>query len=109
MAFSATLGNRPYRVSIVLMRDVEEERRARACLEPTEIARLVDLAQRVERHYGRHQDIEWAIDRHFDDVMLLQSRPETVWSQKRAQQPTVAQSPLAAIAAAFLGGVKPKQ
>ncbi len=36
----------------------------------------------VERHYGRPQDIEWAIDRATDRMLLLQSRPETVWSAK---------------------------
>jgi pyruvate,water dikinase len=93
-----------------VLREVEDERRARACLEPREIERLVGLARRVERHYGRHQDIEWAIDRQLDEVFLLQSRAETVWSQKPAAlQPAVAESAIAAIAATFLGGVKPKQ
>ena len=35
----------------------------------------------AERHYGRPQDIEWAIDAE-GRVVLLQSRPETVWSNK---------------------------
>ena len=43
------------------------------------------LARRSEKHYGCPQDVEWAVDRHLPDgenVVMLQSRPETVWSQK---------------------------
>ena len=45
--------------------------------------KLRDVARRIERHYGRPQDIEWAIDRQHQ-VLILQSRPETVWSTKEA-------------------------
>ena len=58
----------------------EEERRI-PCLSDEELASLRDIARKVERHYGRPQDIEWAID-HAGKIMLLQSRPETVWSAK---------------------------
>jgi pyruvate, water dikinase len=37
----------------------------------------------VERHYGKPQDIEWALDE-AGALFLLQSRPETVWSAKDA-------------------------
>ena len=83
---------------------VDSDRRARLCLEPAEIASLVDLAREVEAHYGRHPDLEWAIDRRLGEVFLLQSRPETVWSQKRRTQPAVAPDALSAIAATFLRG-----
>jgi pyruvate, water dikinase len=83
---------------------VDSDRRARLCLEPAEIASLVELAGRVEAHYGRHQDLEWAIDRRLGEVFLLQSRPETVWSQKRLTRPAVAPDALSAIAATFLRG-----
>lgn len=85
------------------IKQVDPDRRARPCLEPAEIETLVDLARRVEAHYGRHQDLEWAIDRRLGEVFLLQSRPETVWSQKRRTQPAVAVDALSAIAATFLG------
>jgi pyruvate,water dikinase len=60
-------------------RDVDEARRARPCLSESELLRLVELARAVERHYGAHQDLEWAIDEH-GELALLQARPETVWS-----------------------------
>jgi pyruvate,water dikinase len=58
-----------------------EHLRRAPCLTDAEIAALRDIARRVERHYGRPQDIEWAID-HAGEIHLLQSRPETVWSSK---------------------------
>lgn len=63
---------------------VSEERRRLACLSDDELQRLRELARRIERHYGRAQDIEWAIDRTSGAILLLQSRPETVWSAKDA-------------------------
>jgi pyruvate, water dikinase len=57
-------------------RPVPPELRARACLEPDEVARVAELGRDVERHYGSPQDIEWAIDRE-GEVVLLQSRPVT--------------------------------
>jgi pyruvate,water dikinase len=63
---------------------VNEERRRVACLTDEELQQLRALARRVEGHYGRAQDIEWAIDRQSGAILLLQSRPETVWSSKEA-------------------------
>jgi len=63
---------------------VEPELRRAACMSDDELQKLRDIARRVERHYGHAQDIEWAVDRHGGDILLLQSRPETVWSSREA-------------------------
>ena len=45
-----------------------------------QLAALVDIARRVERHFGCHQDIEWAIARGRllpDALLVLQARPVT--------------------------------
>ena len=63
---------------------VEADQRQIACLTDDELQALRAVGRKVERHYGRPQDIEWAIDRHTGQVLLLQSRPETVWSNKEA-------------------------
>ena len=84
-----------------VMQPVEEERRARWALDDEELARLVDLARRVERHYGRHQDLEWAIDGRLGSISLLQARPETVWSQK-PKEGSPSTDTISAIAATFL-------
>jgi phosphoenolpyruvate synthase/pyruvate phosphate dikinase len=54
------------------------------CLSDEELQNLREIGRKVERHYGRAQDIEWAVDRGSREVLLLQSRPETVWSAKEA-------------------------
>jgi pyruvate,water dikinase len=61
--------------------ETPEELRKVPCLSDAEITALRDIARKVERHYGRPQDIEWAID-YAGEIRLLQSRPETVWSSK---------------------------
>jgi pyruvate,water dikinase len=51
-----------------------------------EIIAIARLARTAEKHYGCPQDIEWALDDDLpsgSDVVLLQARPETVWSKKR--------------------------
>ena len=51
-----------------------------------EIVAVAKLARTAEKHYGFVQDIEWAVDDDLpagSDVVLLQARPETVWSKKR--------------------------
>jgi pyruvate, water dikinase len=65
--------------------DVEDERRAKLCLEEEQVAALAELADRALKHYGAHQDLEWAVDRD-GELYLLQSRPETVWSRKERGQ-----------------------
>jgi pyruvate, water dikinase len=58
-----------------------EDLRGVPCVSDEELAALRDIASKVERHYGKPQDIEWAIDQS-GGIFLLQSRPETVWSAK---------------------------
>jgi pyruvate, water dikinase len=84
-------------------RETPEDQRRVPCLSDDEIAALKDLARRVERHYGRPQDIEWAIDQ-AGEILLLQSRPETVWSSKeRAPVAKPADDPLQHVMKIFGG------
>lgn len=64
-------------------REVEPERQVVRCLTDTELHAVASMAKRAERHYGCPQDIEWALDADLpdgDNLLLLQSRPETVHS-----------------------------
>jgi pyruvate,water dikinase len=63
--------------------DVPTELHQQPCLRDDEIRALARLAMDVERHYGNPQDIEWAVTG--DEIVLLQSRPETVWSSRRTE------------------------
>ena len=53
------------------------------CVSDDELQQLRAVARRIEKHYGRPQDIEWAFDQQ-GALRILQSRPETVWSAKEA-------------------------
>jgi len=64
-----------------------------ACLTDDEARALAAVGRRVEEHYGVPQDIEWALlgdspgcpplhGDPADRIVLLQSRPETVWAAR---------------------------
>ncbi|GAA1635111.1 PEP/pyruvate-binding domain-containing protein [Georgenia ruanii] len=70
-------------------REVDAERRARRSLTDAEVRAVAAMAKRAEKHYGCPQDIEWALDADLPDgenLLLLQSRPETVWSARRSEE-----------------------
>jgi pyruvate,water dikinase len=59
---------------------VPAERRHQPSLSDDEVLHLARLGRRIEQHYGAPQDVEWAIEG--NDIYLLQSRPETVWTRQ---------------------------
>ena len=83
---------------------VPDELRGAACLSDEELQALRAIGRSVERHYGRAQDIEWAVERDSNRILLLQSRPETVWSTKEAAPVArAAADPLAHVMSIFGG------
>ena len=65
--------------------EVPTEIQEKPCVSDAEIIKLAELAKRIEQHYGRPQDIEWAIDRDIQppaNMFIVQARPETVWGGK---------------------------
>jgi pyruvate,water dikinase len=66
----------------VVVEDVDEQRRAEASMSADEVIELARLGKAIERHFGQPQDIEWAVDADGDTVLVLQARPETVWSRR---------------------------
>ena len=72
----------------VVHADVALETQTKPCMDDDEIKELVTIAKRIEEHYGCPQDIEWAIDKGLsfpENIFTVQSRPETVWSQRRKE------------------------
>lgn len=63
---------------------VAPDLRQAACLSDEELQGLRKIGRQVERQYGHPQDIEWAVEHDTHALLLLQSRPETVWSTKDA-------------------------
>jgi pyruvate,water dikinase len=81
-------------------RQVPEERRHEPSISDTELKTIAQAAKTIERTFGCPQDIEWAIDEkrvESGGVVILQSRPETVWSKRQPQ----ASKPAAATNSAF--------
>ncbi|MDW3178409.1 MAG: PEP/pyruvate-binding domain-containing protein [Acidimicrobiia bacterium] len=67
--------------------EIVGERRTAPAVTDDDLTAIAMLARRAEKHYGCPQDVEWALDKHLpagENVVMLQSRPETVWSQKTA-------------------------
>lgn len=71
-------------------REVPEDRRRKQCLSDAEVVAVAALAKRLEKQNKCPQDVEWAIDADLpegENLLALQSRPETIWSQKKADTP----------------------
>jgi pyruvate,water dikinase len=65
--------------------DVSETDRHRFCLSDEDVIELARFALKIEEHYGRPMDIEWAKDGSDGKLYILQARPETVKSRKAAE------------------------
>jgi len=75
--------------------DVPSEKQGQPCLSDEEIVELAEMAKRIEQHYGKAQDIEWVIEKGAPfpgNILIVQSRPETVWTAKTAQVPEKAEA-----------------
>ena len=75
--------------SDIIQKEVDEERRNKFCLTDEEIKYLCELAVRIEDYYGKPYDIEFGIDRDMkfpENVIILQVRPESVWSKKKDEE-----------------------
>lgn len=88
---------------------VTPERRNEPCLGEEHFAALVELGRRVERHFGGHQDVEWAIARGQslpDSLRVLQARPVTTL---RDTAPKLSASALSLVMSAFGASEKPRE
>lgn len=73
-----------------------------------EITELAWMAKKIEKHYGRPMDIEWAIDKNLPaggNIFILQARPETIWSNRqKAASATAGSSAMDYIVSSLLAG-----
>jgi pyruvate,water dikinase len=91
---------------------VAEERQAVSSLDEAQLAALLDVARRVQRYFGSHQDVEWAIARGGElpaSLFVVQSRPVTATgAEPKKEEPAAAPaSALSMVMGTF--GVKPKE
>jgi pyruvate,water dikinase len=69
--------------------DVPEDKQKAPCVTDEEVLKLAEIAKRIEAHYGKPMDIEWAIDQDLpfpSNMFIVQARPETVWSSKPMEE-----------------------
>lgn len=70
---------------------VSEAARTRFCATPEELQELCRVSKAIDKYYGKPYDIEFGIDADLpfpDNVVILQVRPESVWSKKQAEART---------------------
>jgi len=65
--------------------DVSQAERNSFCLTDEDVIELARFALKIEEHYQRPMDIEWAKDGSDGGIYILQARPETVKSRKSAE------------------------
>ncbi len=71
--------------------EIPLERQEMPSVTDEEIRRLAQLGNQIEQHYGKPQDIEWAVDNELpfpQSMWIVQSRPETVWSTQETKADT---------------------
>ena len=56
--------------------------RGQFCITDEDVLTLADYALKIEQHYGRSMDMEWAKDGLDGCLYIVQARPETVASQR---------------------------
>ncbi|MBW1802129.1 MAG: PEP/pyruvate-binding domain-containing protein [Deltaproteobacteria bacterium] len=68
---------------------VDEDLKETPVLNDEEIKELAETAKKIESHYGKAMDIEWALEKaaHSEKGMIhiVQARPETVWNVRREE------------------------
>ena len=89
--------------------EVPAERRDEPCLDDAQLAALVEVARRVERHFGGHQDVEWAIARGRplpEALLVLQARPVTTLPDP---PPKLSASAMSLVMSTFGAAEKPRE
>ena len=66
--------------------DTPVELRNRFSIDDADVEELARQALKIEEHYGRPMDIEWAKDGNSGRIYIVQARPETVKSRARTNQ-----------------------
>lgn len=68
--------------SSILNIDTPKDKREQFVLSNAEVIQLANWFLRIEEHYKKPMDIEWAKDGLTNELFIVQARPETVHSQK---------------------------
>ncbi len=77
--------------SDIVQCEVPAEMRCVACLTYPELKEIARVGKLIENYYGKPYDIEFGIDADFQfpqNIIILQVRPESVWSKKEVAPKT---------------------
>ena len=69
-------------------RKVPAKLRKKPILSDAQVRELARYALLLEKHYKIAQDTEWALDERLNKIFIVQTRPETVWSERKARGET---------------------
>lgn len=96
--------------SDIQMLPVSEDRKTIYCITDDELKELCRIAKAIDNYYGKPYDIEFGIDADLkfpENVVILQVRPESVWSKKKAEAKTEKiKDPMSRIAAQLVSGIR---
>ncbi|HZD13141.1 MAG TPA: phosphoenolpyruvate synthase, partial [Candidatus Binatus sp.] len=84
-----------HETGLTMKHDVPRERQSIPCLTDETVMELARVAQEIEDHYQKPQDIEFAIEEAnqsgTEQIYIVQARPETFWSKMKAPSQVVRQ------------------
>jgi len=64
-----------------IKREIDEDLQTRQVIPDTQIIELARLGKKLEEHYGKPQDIEWAIEK--DQIFIVQTRAVTTFNKEK--------------------------
>lgn len=98
--------------SDIVQKGVPPEMRKALCLSNQELKELARIGKLIEGYYGQAYDIEFGIDADLpfpENIIILQVRPESVWSKKQAEARTEKKKdPMDRLLSQLLTGVRLK-
>lgn len=77
--------NTKFEKSTKTVKNIDKDK-TKFCINDAEAELLTKYAILIQKHYGRHMDIEWAKDGVSKELYIVQSRPETVKSRELNRQ-----------------------
>ncbi|MEM3949886.1 pyruvate, water dikinase [Saccharolobus sp.] len=91
---------------VLIEKSTLDEKESRAMsITDEEAIELAKLALKIEEHYKRPMDIEWAIDNDLsfpENIFIVQARPETFWSSKRKETKSAVEKSSASVSGKVL-------
>lgn len=79
MVFTESTGHETSTTTI----DTDNNEQNQFSISDDEVIAIAEMGRKIEKHYGKHMDIEWAKDGNSGEIYIVQARPETVKSRDK--------------------------